>query len=157
MLSPKQKSYAQARAEGMNQTNSALAAGYSEKTARQAASRLEKDPDVFAHIQRLKGAPLEQVALSTQKTVKRLEKFVSKPIHADDAPKTMDNIGTLDPLEFMKQLVSDVSEDPRLRLEAAKALSPYIHAKKAEMGKKESQQAAADELKTSSRFGLRSV
>jgi hypothetical protein len=105
----------------------------------------------------LQGLPTESVTGETQKTVKRLGKFVSKPLHTDVVTEPKHDIGTLDPLEFMRQLVSDVSEDPKLRLEAAKALSPYIHAKKAEMGKKETQQAAAEELKTSSRFGLRAV
>jgi phage terminase small subunit len=60
----------------------------------------------------------------------------------------MMDIGTLDPLELMKQLVSDVSEDPKLRLAAAVALAPYMHSKQAELGKKEQQAQTAQSAAT---------
>jgi phage terminase small subunit len=160
MLTPKQKAYAQARADGAKQTHAAIAAGYSEKTATQAASRLEKDHEVFAHIQRLKGLPSAPLKEVTKKTIKRLVKFAKKPVQiaAPPAPviepvsepvrERMIDIGTLDPLELMKQLVSDVSEDPKLRLAAAVALAPYMHSKQAELGKKEQQAQTAQSAAT---------
>jgi phage terminase small subunit len=77
-------------------------------------------------------------------------------IAASPPPSVGSPVLSLDPLEFMEQLVSDMSEDPKLRLEAAKALAPYRHAKKGEMGKKELKQENANNVKHG-RFGLRQV
>jgi phage terminase small subunit len=175
MLTEAQKLYAKARLKGLNQTQSAIAAGYSEATARQAASRLEKNPLVIAHMDRLvKFGDAPEVAKPKAKAAPKVEK--PKPAEAKQADKmekpempaqtemaaiapvhsSDPTVGTLDPLEYMEQLVSDMSEDPKLRLEAAKALAPYRHAKKGEMGKKELKQESANNVKHG-RFGLRQV
>jgi phage terminase small subunit len=156
MLTEAQKLYAKARLKGLNQTQSAIAAGYSEATARQAASRLEKNPLVIAHMDRLvkfgdapeavkpkaKAAPKAEKPkpAETKQSDKpekpeppaQTENAAIAPVHSSDP-----TVGILDPLEYMEQLVSDMSEDPKLRLEAAKALAPYRHAKLGEMGKKD--------------------
>ena len=59
-------------------------------------------------------------------------------------------------------LMSDSQTDIRLRLEAAKCLMPYQHAKPGEAGKKDNQAAAAQRVITSGKFSasappLRSV
>ena len=178
MLTEAQKLYAKARLKGLNQTQSAIAAGYSEATARQAASRLEKNPLVIAHMDRLvkfgdaaeavkpktKAAPkAEKPKPAEAKKSDEPEKPETLPaptpeptIAASPPPSFGSSAVSLDPLEFMEQLVSDMSEDPKLRLEAAKALAPYRHAKKGEMGKKELKQKDADNVKHG-RFGLRQV
>lgn len=184
MLTEKQKLYAKARLSGLNQKNSAIAAGYSEKTAGPAACRLEKDPNVVAHMQRLravsgveptevkqvrekappkpKAAPklnaapkaAPEVAAASQPEAKKEDSpaLATKTPPPDPGPLIVAD----DPLEFMRALVGDVSEDPKLRLEAAKALAPYLHAKKGETGKKEERQLAAESVKAG-RYGLRSV
>lgn len=168
-MTEQQKLYAKARVKGLNQTQSAIAAGYSQATARQSASRLEKTPSVIAHMDRLSGVsvvtdcdkpkpqakalaakPALTQAPEVKKEEPKIEPKVQEVFHAPAIHKE------LDPLEFMRQLVSDVAEEPKLRLEAAKALAPYLHPKQGEMGKKEVKQQAADNVKNG-RFGLRQV
>lgn len=48
-----------------------------------------------------------------------------------------------DPRDFLLAVVNDTKADPRLRVEAAKQLLPYVHQKKGESGKKEERQGAA--------------
>lgn len=51
-----------------------------------------------------------------------------------------------DPLDFMRHMMKDSSEDPRLRLEAAKSLAAYTLSKPGEKGKKEEKADAAKEV-----------
>lgn len=194
MLTPKKKLYAAARLSGLNQSQSAIAAGYSPATAAPAASRLEKDPDVRAHMSRLQAAgghlPDESPVDPPTELVAEPEpsenggyavEAADAPLHPDPDPEPqpsheppaarvnlsraikplpppMDRplITATDPLEFMLKLMADVSEDPKTRLEAAKAAIPYLHAKKGEVGKKEEKRTAAEKVKEG-RFGLRAV
>lgn len=48
-----------------------------------------------------------------------------------------------DPLAFLVAVMNDTTATCRLRLEAAKTLMPFIHAKKTEGGKKDTAQNAA--------------
>lgn len=48
-----------------------------------------------------------------------------------------------DPQAFLEALMDDVNADPRMRLEAAKALMPFKYAKLGEGGKKDVKQDAA--------------
>ena len=49
---------------------------------------------------------------------------------------------TNDPVAWLTALMSDSNQGVRLRIEAAKALLPYVHAKKAKGVKAEKQEAA---------------
>lgn len=62
-------------------------------------------------------------------------------------PKKLGALGEKDPKKFLLQVMNDPDADARSRLEAAKALLPYLHVKKGDGGKKEEQQAAADKAK----------
>lgn len=44
---------------------------------------------------------------------------------------------TTDPIKFLTALMNDVEADIKIRADAAKALLPFVHAKKGEGGKKE--------------------
>lgn len=57
------------------------------------------------------------------------------------APIVVDN--SADPQKFLLDLMNDQSVDPRMRLDAAKALMPFMHGKLGANGKKEEKQAAA--------------
>lgn len=57
---------------------------------------------------------------------------------------------TGDPLKFLEGLMDDPSADPRMRLDAAKALMPFKYQKLGEGGKKEKRQGDAE--KAASRF-----
>ena len=195
MLTPKKKLYAAARLSGLNQSQSAIAAGYSPATAAPAASRLEKDPDVRAHMSRLQAAggqvPEESAPEPEPVSVQSQQsegggceaEAADAPLHPEPEPKPEPQpspeppaarvnpsraskplpppqdrplITATDPLEFMLKLMADVGEDPKTRLEAAKAAIPYLHAKKGEVGKKEEKRTAAEKVKEG-RFGLRAV
>ncbi|HHL2226990.1 TPA: terminase small subunit [Pseudomonas aeruginosa] len=136
-LTEQKRRYAAARLSGMGKKAAAIEAGCPEKTAAQAASRYEKDPDVQAAMGRqLKVAEKKVVATSVDP-----DPYI--PARSDD------------PLEFMRQMMNDLEADPKLRLDAAKALAGFTIAKPGEKGKKEERQEKAEEAGKSSRFGLR--
>lgn len=49
-----------------------------------------------------------------------------------------------DPEKFLRAVMNDSGSEARLRLDAAKALMPFVHAKKGEAGKKEIRKDAAE-------------
>lgn len=55
-----------------------------------------------------------------------------------------------DPEKFLRAVMNDAMTDAKLRVDAAKALMPYVHPRKGEGGKKDAQDAAAK--KVASRF-----
>jgi len=56
-----------------------------------------------------------------------------------------------DPLEFLKKVMNSAAADPKLRVDAAKAMAPFVHAKKGESGKKAAKDDAAKQV--ASKFG----
>jgi phage terminase small subunit len=74
----------------------------------------------------------------TKKPAKNMEKKTPKT-----APPATE---TDDPLEFMRRMMKDAEEDPRLRLEAAKQLAMFTVSKPSDKGKKEEQKDAAKEV-----------
>lgn len=145
MLTQKKRLYAQARLVGKNQTDSAIYAGCPAATAAQAASRYEKDPEIVAHMARLKkGEPEPPPVKRTMPPRQKPEKEVfvkSEPLEP---------LEHCDPLDYLKRVMNDPMEDPKLRLDAAKTLASYMHAKPGEKGKKEQRQEKAETV--ASRF-----
>jgi len=140
-LTDKKRRFAEALKSGASNRDAAVAAGYSEKTAAQAGSRLAKDKDVLAHIGR-KEAIIE---------AKQQAKEAGRPFDIGSLSKVY-----ADPADFLKSVMNDVSEDVKLRVDAAKVLMPYTHAKPGEKGKKTERQERAE--KVAGKFsGLRSV
>lgn len=113
-----------------NHAAAAELAGYSAKTAASAASRLMKDPDVTAHIQRKEA--IEQA--------KSEAKEEGKAFDIADLSKMYS-----DPQDFLKAVMNDVGEDIRIRVDAAKTLMPYVHGKVADQGKKDGKNKAAQQ------------
>lgn len=152
MLTQKKRLYAQGRMLGKTQTDAAIFAGCPAATAAQAASRYEKDPDVVAHLARLRRGDPEPQA--------EKRKMPPRPKVERPAKEVKDLAPTLavsdDPVAFMKAMWQNPDEDPKLRLEAAKAHASYTLAKPGEKGKKEQKQEAAERA-ASGRFGLRAV
>lgn len=136
-LTDQKRRYADARLAGMGKKQAAIEAGCPEKTAAQAASRYEKDPDVIAAMSR---------------TVAVQERKKAAPPEVDPNPHIPATAA--DPLEFMRQMMNDLEAEPKLRLDAAKALAAFTVAKPGEKGKKEQVQEAAEQVATG-RFGLR--
>ncbi|EOZ4999722.1 terminase small subunit [Pseudomonas aeruginosa] len=136
-LTEQKRRYAAARLSGLGKKAAAIEAGCPERTAAQAASRYEKDPDVQAAMGRqLKVAERKVAATSADP-----DPYI--PARSDD------------PLEFMRQVMNDLEADPKLRLDAAKSLAAFTVAKPGEKGKKEERQEKAEQAGKSSRFGLR--
>ena len=146
MLTNKKRLYAEARLAGLNQKDSAIAAGYSPATADQSASRLERDPDVIAH----RGRVAEPVPPQVQPApvVKHPDPepiAAAEPAQAPPEPPDMP-LRFEDPLEFLRHVTNDSAEDPRLRLDAAKAWASFTVAKPGEKGKKEEKADAAKKV-----------
>ena len=136
MLTQKMRLYAEARLSGKNQTDAAIYAQCPEATARQAASRYEKHPDVIAHIARMRAGIPEPVP--------EPKEVFSKP-PTPSAMALAAQVGTEhESLQYFRSVMNDTGEDPKLRLEAAKALATFTLAKPGEKGKKEDRQDAAE-------------
>lgn len=140
-LTDKKRRFADALMSGATQKDAAIQAGYSAKTAAQAGSRLAKDVDVLAHIER-RGVVAE---------AKEQAKAEGKPLNIDSLSKLYS-----DPMDFLRAVMNDGGEDVKLRVDAARVLMPYVHSKPGEKGKKQERQEAAE--KVAGRFsGLRRV
>ncbi len=98
----------------------AIAAGYAAHSATAAASRMLARHDVQAAIVESRRANAE----------------------ASGA------VAPTDPLDYMLSVMADVAADPRLRIDAAKALMPYFHAHKGAAGKKAAAATAAEKVAT---------
>jgi len=140
VLTGQKRKYAQALMSGSSQADAARKAGYSEKTARSQGSRLAKDPDIIAFINKKRGAdPYD---------VQPLGEPLKPPPVVNNTVKTFE-----DPLEFLKSVMNDITEEIDTRKDAAKAMLPYVHPKKGEGGKKDARNAAAKVAATASKFG----
>ncbi len=155
-LTAKSKAFAQAVVDGMSNKDAAISAGYSEKTAMQQGSKLAKLPEVITYIAKLKAdkkltSKDEKLTSSKPKQssnvqVVKVEKIESGPeqVHGQFVGRDEVAIGAPeDPLEYLKSVWMNESEDSKLRLDAAKAAMPYIHGKVADKGKKETKAAEA--------------
>jgi len=171
-LTEKKRRFVAALQSGLTGAKAAVDAGYSEKGAAQAASRLMKDGAVVSALGRAlevnKTAPVNKSKFTAPPppngfTTPAGTKTPSAPADwpfgmepppapppppaaaPEDLPKRYD-----DPRDFLVDLMNDIGADPKERLDAAKALLPFEHARLAPKGKKE---ALNDAAKKPSRFG----
>lgn len=145
-LTAKKKLFADAILAGKSQTDAAIEAGYSAKTATAAASRLvNKDPDVIAYLaaHKKRGKRGAQEREPVDPELKRVAAAVGFDVSVAFTTK--------DALEFLIAAFNDPSTEPKLRIDAAKAVVPYQHAKKEAAGKKDAKTEAAK--KAASKFG----
>ena len=142
-LSEKMKKFALAVVDGLSNKEAAISAGYAEKTASQAGSKLRKDPEIIVHIEKLK-ADKEGRSLTSEKP-----KVKTANTYEDDNPLDDEDYAKDDPLQFLIDVMNK-SDDMFLRFNAAKAALPYVHGKVAEKGKKETK---ADEAKKATQGG----
>ncbi|MEK5754063.1 terminase small subunit [Acinetobacter variabilis] len=152
-LSEKMKKFAQAVVDGLSNKEAAISAGYAEKTASQAGSKLRKDPEISVYIEKLK-ADKEGRSLTS-------EKPKVKPIGAssyEDEDPIEDQYSTDDPLDFLINVMKNGGNEMMLRVNAARAALPYVHGKVAEKGKKESRaDEAKDIAQSGGKFATRSA
>lgn len=127
-LTDKKRRFVVALQSGLSGAKAAIHAGYSQKGAAVAASRLMKDRDVQAAIHRADEVNKAQEAA----------KAAGKSFNLPD-------LGQLysDPLEFLKAVANDPSQDMKLRVDAAKAWVPFVHGRIGEQGKKDKAKDAA--------------
>lgn len=153
-LTAKMRKFAQAVVSGLSNKDSAITAGYAEKTAAQAGAKLAKNPDIISYIEKLKAD--KKLTSDTQKvkaenfvevvSVERIEPEVEQ---ANGQFVGRDDIaigGIDDPLEYLKTIWTNKEEDPDLRLKAAQAAMPYVHGKVGTKGKKETQKDEARDI-----------
>lgn len=122
-LTAKSKAFAQAVVDGLSNKEAAISAGYSEKTASQQGSKLAKDSEVIAYIQKLKDG------MQKLKDAPPIPADIKDAFACDDPKEKL--------LEFMN------GADPEVSFEAAKVLMPYYYGKVAEKGKKETKEDGA--------------
>ncbi|WP_432675107.1 terminase small subunit [Delftia sp. 11MD] len=137
-LTGKKRLFAEALLAGKSNKMAALAAGYSAASASAAGSRLAKDKDVLAHLQRK-----AKVVSAAPPAAPGAE----PPAGSFDLSQALSH---RDPRAFLLAAMNDKMLEPKLRIDAAKALMPFEFAKKGEGGKKEQQADAAK--KVASRF-----
>jgi len=141
MLTAQKRKFAIALVSGMSQKDAAVKAGYSEKSARSKGSQLANDPEVIAFIKRKKN---EKVEVDDEPS---FGKKVYTPAVTDSPDQPEDSSAGIgkydDPLEFLKAVMNNAGQDIDTRKDAAKAMLPYLHSKKGEVGKKDAKQAAA--------------
>lgn len=138
-LTGKKQKFAQAKAKGMSNKDAAVAAGYSAASAAAAGSRLAKDPDVLAALDRK--AKVKAVKKSAPPRAAGPAK--SEPPEAQSKFDLSVALSHDDPKKFLMAFMNDLEMDPKERKDAAKALMPFMHQKMGEGGKKDAQKDAA--------------
>lgn len=149
MLNPTDEKFVAAIVRGLNQTEAAIAAGLSEKSAQAAGARLRKKKSVVDALAAIgfstPGAPIT----------------IPAPKAQDPAPEEVVDIGlpqTEDSLQFLEAVVANPNIPLGRRLEAAKTLLPFQHAKIGEKGKKATKaEGAANAAAEGNKFGARAA
>lgn len=171
-LTSRKRAFIAALREGASNRDAAVAAGYSEKTASAAGSRLVKDKDVAAELMKLRALGLMPPDVKGDVKAHVKAKLAGKPSAKDEQaadsasvtdeppepePAGFDLTQALlhrDPRDFLLSVMNDLGTEPKLRVDAAKALMPFIHPRKGESGKKDQAQANAEKAATG-KFGNR--
>lgn len=171
-LTSRKRAFIAALREGASNRDAAVAAGYSEKTASAAGSRLVKDKDVAAELVKLRALGLmpPDVKADVKAHVKakhapeppakaesETEPTAATDEHAEPEPAGFDLMQALlhrDPKDFLLSVMNDLGSEPKLRVDAAKALMPFVHPRKGESGKKDQAKDKAAEAATG-KFGAR--
>ncbi len=164
--------FAKAKLRGLSNREAAIAAGYSEKTASASGSRLAKDEDVLAEIERLKllrsSDPVSvSVERATVEAVPDVQPVQAVPLveRPAEAAESLDRIalsareravvrGTTieldgvcydqtDPKDQLILCSLGVISLNRQQIDAAKALLGYFHGKVADQGKKDAERERA--------------
>ncbi|MCP1419909.1 phage terminase small subunit [Pseudomonas laurylsulfativorans] len=140
-LTTKQRAFVDAVRGGASNKDAAIAAGYAASSASVAGSRLAKHPNVLAA---LAYSPINKNVKAGPKPVS--EKPQAEDLARGDAESSFDFSKAMtftDPKAFLIATMNDYDADAKLRVDAAKALMPFIHPRKGEGGKKEEKEDAA--------------
>lgn len=149
-LTPKQQAFVNAVREGASNKNAAIAAGYAVDSASVAGSRLAKHPDVMAALaapgvnKNVKARPPRSAPVADVG-----EPFEEATEAGFDLAQAMRHS---DPKDFLLAVMNDFGSEAKLRVDAAKALMPFMHQRKGDAGKKQDKQDAAKQA-GAGRFG----
>lgn len=141
-LTPKQRAFVVAVQGGASNKDAAIAAGYAAPSASVAGSRLAKHPEVMSALAKT----------GINKTVKAAGSKTEAPCPSESVPEEPIEAGFdlaqalrhSDPKDFLLAVMNDFGTEPKLRVDAAKALMPFLHPRKGESGKKDSAKEAAE-------------
>ncbi|HFL7941881.1 terminase [Pseudomonas plecoglossicida] len=171
-LTSRKRAFIAALREGASNRDAAVAAGYSEKTASAAGSRLVKDKDVAAELLKLRALGLMPPDVKGDVKAHVKAKPAAEPTDqaeqaSESAQVTDDELEPelagfdltqallhRDPKDFLLSVMNDLGSEPKLRVDAAKALMPFVHPRKGESGKKDQAKEKAAEAATG-KFGAR--
>jgi phage terminase small subunit len=149
MLNPTDEKFLAATLRGATPEEAAIAAGLSEKTARVAGARLRKKPAIVEALAAI-GISTPGAPAAGPKVTHNEPEAEEEPI--DDLPKTEDS------LEFLEAVVANPRIPLGRRMEAAKTLLPFQHAKIGEKGKKATKaDGAAAAAAEGNKFGARAA
>ncbi|CAB3704837.1 MAG: terminase small subunit [Achromobacter sp.] len=148
-LTDKKRRFVDALLSGLSGAKAAIHAGYSENGAAQAAARLMRDKHVLAALGRT--AQVNKI-VNKNSVNKKPDSAPPSDVPSDQpsAADSVESVGlkalglTSDPRAVLVAIMNDLGEEPKLRMEAAKALMPFTHGKIAEQGKKGAKQEAAN-------------
>jgi phage terminase small subunit len=134
-LTGKKRAFADAVLAGRSNKDAAIMAGYSPATASAAGSRLVKDPAVAEYLKaaRARAASGAPAALPPAVPPARPTFDLNRALQHTD-PKT-----------FLMAAMNDIELGEKLRIDAAKALMPFVHKKPVEVGKKQEKLDAAQQ------------
>lgn len=146
-LTNKKRRFVESKADGASNREAAEAAGYAAASASAAGSRLAKDPDVVAALEKLKaGRNVKGSSVAPERA--------DSPVEGD-GEDLADRPSTDDPLVWLLALMNEPKAKIFDRRNAAQSALPYFHGKKSGMGKKEQKLEDAEKVGNSGRFGLR--
>ncbi|MNT14376.1 hypothetical protein D3C72_1493780 [compost metagenome] len=151
MLTETQERFFQATLRGEKPHQAALSAGLSPNSAKASGFRMRKHPAIVA--------ALAAVGIAT-KNVKPTAPGAPTESAEDAAADiaTVDIEATEDPKKFLTDLMNSPKAGVKARLEAAKALLPFEHAKVGEKGKKATKaDGAAAAAAEGNKFGARAA
>lgn len=138
-LTPKKRAFVDALRGGASNKDAAIAAGYAASSASAAGSRLAKDPYVMAA---MAGTTFNKKANKIVKApaAQQPAAEVSQTAEPDDSPgfDLSKVLSYSDPKAFLLAAMNDHETEKKLRVDAAKALMPFMHPRKGETGKRPS-------------------
>lgn len=140
--------------------DAAIKAGYSEKTASSIGSRLRKDPEVIAFIEKLNPEMAKSSGVRGNQPAKddrnmpggvpvvQTGSFYGVPVTQSGLQVVIgeEEYSLLDPRDLLTLAGMGVISLTPGRIKSLQAVLPYKYGKIGETGKKEAQQAAADEV-----------
>ncbi|NIG17293.1 terminase small subunit [Pantoea sp. Al-1710] len=150
MLTTKKRTFAEVLMTGEHRTKAAIKAGYSAASAKYKGYELSKNKEVLAYIERLKALNPQPVEPDPEPVpaIEPVQKAKTPPkvdIVSETIPEgILEKAAIDDPLVVMRRIMNDnLYTDPKLSLDAAAKLAPYVSAKIGEGGKKEQKSSAA--------------